>query len=207
MAGQIRADRDPGGNGKAAAKKKADELFAQKGKAPAAAPPPKVVEAKATPEDMQRMFTLVKTAEATYEKHLADIREQKTGAKAIRDKAISDAADAMKTRGITKRMFTELVAMSKRKSDETVAEIKNWVWAVRAIGLPVGTQLAFFDESFAGEDEALRKAYVAGRDAHTEGKGDADNPFHPSSRPGQEWLRGLADAQADTVNGMKPKAH
>lgn len=201
MAGTIRADRDPGGNGKAAAKRKAEALFDSKGKVADGQPaPPKVVEAKATPEDMQRMFALVKSAESDYDKTLAEIRDLKTKAKATRDKAITDAADAMKTRGITKRMFTDLVAMSKRKADETTAEVKAWVWAVRSIGLPVGTQLGFFDEPFSGEDEALRKAEVAGYDAFSEKKDMArDNPFHPSSAPGQRWMAGFQRAMNDTI--------
>ena len=200
MAETIRADRNASETGKSAARAKAEAAFSK----PAdGAAPPRVLENVASTGDMQKMFALVKQAEATYETALAAIREKKTAAKAVRDKALSDAADAMKSRGISKRLFTDLVAMSKRKEEEVVAEIKSWVWAVRAVGMPVGSQLAFFEETFNGEDEALRRAEVQGYDAFSERKSQTDNPFHPSSPPGQRWLHGFQRAMADATPGMQ----
>lgn len=161
----------------------------------------------ATEEDMQRAFSIFANAERTYEAFLATQREEKQTAKATRDKALSDAVVIVASRGVTKKVLRQVYDWSKLKADELVAEIKPLTWAIRAAGLPVGTQLAFFDndDAFAGQDELLRRAYRAGRDAYVERKSDKDNPYHPSSQPGQQWLKGRSDAEADVIRGMDKK--
>ena len=200
MADTIRAERDIQGTGKSAARAKAEAAFSK----PAdGAAPPRVLENVASESDMQRWFAVKKNAERTYEGVLAKVRETKTAAKASRDKALSDCADAMKSRGVTKQMFQELYEESNRKDEDVRVHYQNKLWAMRAIGLAVGQQLAFFEDSFKGEDEALRRAETQGYDAFSERKSQTDNPYHQSSPPGQRWLHGFQRAMADATPGMK----
>ena len=204
MADQIRASRDIQETGKSAARAKAEAAFSK----PAdTAAPPRVLTNLASDPDMQRGFSIYSSAERTYEAFQAAQRAAKTTAKSVRDKALTASVAIVASRGITKKILRKIYERSLLEPDELIAEIRAEVWGMRAAGLPVGTQLAFFDEPVASGDEALRKAYVAGRAAYSEKKTDAANPWHPSSQPGQEWLRGMADAQNDVIKGMGPKAN
>lgn len=169
--------------------------------------PPRAAANVATEEDMQRAFAVYKNAEVSYDAFLATQRAEKTAAKSIRDKALTDAVAITASRGITKKTMRKIYERSLLDADELRAEVKAEVWGMRAAGLPVGSQLAFFDDEFVGNDAALRQAYSKGRDAYVEKRSDSDNPFHPSSEPGQRWLAGFNDAQADVVRAMAPKTH
>ena len=174
---------------------------------PEAGAPPRAGQNIATEQDMQRAVSIFKSAERTYEAFLAEQRDAKNGAKAVRDKALADSVVMVASRGINKKLMRKLYERSNLESDALQAEVRAEVWAMRAAGLPVGSQLAFFEEEFTGNDQALRQAYTKGRDAYAEKRADSENPFHPSSEPGQRWLSGFADAQADVIRSMAPKAH
>lgn len=171
------------------------------------AAPAKATPNVATEEDAQRAFAIYKNAETTYDAFLANQRAEKTTAKSVRDKALADAVVICASRGMTKKSMRKLYELSLLDADKLQAEVKSEVWMMRAIGLPVGTQLTFFEEPFSNQDELLRKAYTKGRDAYAEKRAESDNPFHPGGGPGQEWLRGFRDAEADVVRSMGPKAH
>ena len=160
----------------------------------------------ATEEDMQRAFAIYKNAETTYDAFLATQRAAKTAAKSVRDKALTDSVVIVASRGMTKKTMRKIYERSLLEAEELIAEVKAEVWGMRAAGLPIGTQLAFFDgdNSFGNEDEMLRRAYQKGRDAAADNKNDTDNPFHPSSPPGQKWMQGLIDARGDILTA---KAH
>lgn len=166
------------------------------------AAPAKAASNIATEADAQRAFSIYSNAEKTYDAFLAQQRADKSGAKSIRDKALADSVVICASRGMTKKGMRAMYEKSLLDPEQLQAEVKSEVWMMRAIGLPIGTQLAFFEETFGGNDELLRKAYQKGRDAFVEKKGTGDNPFHPSGAPGQEWLRGLADAGDDVIRNM-----
>lgn len=199
MADSIRAERDIQGTGKSAARAKAEAAFSK----PAdGAAPPRVLENMASEPDMQRAFSLYKSAERTYEAFQATQRQAKDEAKSRRDKALTDSVAIVASRGINKKIMRKLYERSNLDADELCAEIRAEVWAMRAAGLPIGTQLAFFEEPIADGDEGLRKAYMQGRDAYAEKRTQSDNPYHPSSAPGQRWLEGHMSAQTDVVHAM-----
>lgn len=176
--------------------KMAETASPRTGKPPRA----KVVENVALDADMLRMFNLIKITERDHEAVMAELRSQRAAANATRDKAYTDAADALKSRGVTKRILRELYDMSRRKEDDVREEFSAKVWAMRAAGMPIGTQLAMFDDGFSGQDEALRKAHIKGRNDYADNVDSKDNPFQPSSQPGQHWLRGWTDAMNENIN-------
>ena len=205
MAETIRADRNASETGKSAARAKAKAAFSKP--TDAAAAPPRVLENVATESDAQRLMPLIINAERDKEAFEATARAAKAAQKAKYDKVYTDVADALKSRGVTKRILRETYEISRRKDEENRAEFQAKLWLLRASGIEVGQQLGFFEDGFSGQDAALRQAYTKGRDAYVEKKTDADNPFHPGSEPGRQWLRGFSDAQADVIRAMGPKAN
>jgi ribosome modulation factor len=163
---------------------------------PSTAPAPKTLPNLATEADMQRFFAIVKNAERSYDSFLADQRTAKVAAKSTKDKALTDAADAMKSRGITKQIFRELYEESNRKEEEVTARMQAKLWGMRALGMSVGVQA---EMEFNGNDEALRRARQQGYDAFTDKKPDSANPYGPSSAGGQKWLEGYNQAGADML--------
>ena len=134
---------------------------------------------------------------------MAEMRSKKTAANVSRDKAYTDAVDVLKSRGISKKILRELYEMSNRKVEDIKDEFSAKLWAMRAAGMPIAKQLSMFAEPSDTNDEALRKAYIKGRDSYTDGTDSKDNPFQPSSAPGQEWIRGWQAVQNENILSMK----
>lgn len=168
-----------------------------------AASTPKTLQNLATDNDAQRWMSQVIVIEREKEASEAEQRAAKAAMKSKYDKLYTDAADALKSRGITKRILRETYEVSRRKEEDNRAEFQAKLWLLRASGIDVGQQLAFFEEPFKNNDEALRRAYQFGRDAYAEGKDSKANPYNQSTEPGQRWLAGLMDAQAENVPGVK----
>jgi ribosome modulation factor len=166
-------------------------------------PAPKVLQNLASDSDAQRWMSQIIVIEREKEASEAEQRSAKAAMKSKYDKVYTDAADALKSRGISKRTLREVYEISRRKEEDNRAEFQSKLWLLRASGIEVGQQLAFFDEPFKNNDEALRRAYTFGRNAYADGKDSKANPYNPSSEPGQKWLSGLMDAQAENVPGVK----
>lgn len=219
MADTIRADRSADQGGKAAARARAEAAFKGKPKTEGTEEKaPRVLENMASADDMNRWMTLVESAERSYEATQAALRQQKQAAKAVYDKVYSDAADAMKSRGVTKQVFRELYELKRQDEAKRMAALQSKLWAMKVLNFIEGQQLALFPEDgaaaangesdgFDGQDELLRRAYNMGRDADVEGKHDNENPYHPSSPPGQRWQAGKNDSQADRIKAMGNKAN
>ena len=197
MAETIRADRNASETGKSAARAKAEAAFSKP--ADAAAAPPRVLENVATESDAQRLMPLIINAERDKEAFEATARAAKAAQKAKYDKVYTDVADALKSRGVTKRILRETYEISRRKDEENRAEFQAKLWLLRASGIEVGQQLGFFEDGFSGQDEVLRRARQQGYDAFTDKKPDSANPYHPSSAPGQKWIEGYNAAGADSM--------
>ena len=142
-------------------------------------------------------------AEREMEAFQAKQRSEKATQKSKYDKIYTDVADALKSRGITKRILRETYEISRRKDEENRAEFQAKLWLLRAAGIEVGHQLGFFEGGFDNQDEVLRRARQQGYDAFTDKKPDSANPYQPSSQQGQKWIEGYSAAGADSLLGAK----
>jgi len=178
-------------------------------------PRPSVKENIATDDDMKRMFSIVEQAERKHEAMLAEIRDMKTEGKAKLEKAYTDAVDALKSRGVTKRILRELYEESRRKADDRREHYQAKLWAMKACGMPVSHQGDLFEAQaqsvpqneapqIAEPADALARIYERGRQAHLDNAPLDANPYEEGTRAHDEWNRGRADAQEETVMSMAP---
>lgn len=179
-------------------------------------PRPSVKENIATDDDMKRMFSIVEQAERKHEAMLAEIRDMKTEGKAKLEKAYTDAVDALKSRGVTKRILRELYEESRREADDRREHYQAKLWAMKACGMPISHQGDLFEAqaptTSAGQDpdlaapapDALARIYERGRQAHLDNAPLDANPYEEGTRAHDEWNRGRADAQEETVMAMAP---
>lgn len=182
------------------AKEKADALFASHEEhleKPATA---KVRTANmATEVDLRRWFVLIQGEERDYEKTMAKLRSDKQQAKASLDKIYADAADLLKSRGVTKRILKAMYELSKRDEDEVKTEMSASVWAMRAAGLPIGSQLSFWEDGLADPADAYNKALGQGREAGLRGESSTDNPHNGHHLLQQAWMEGWHAGQAEII--------
>lgn len=202
MAKSIRAVRDLAKEGNDRAKKSADKHFGGKENG-AKKDPVKVMEALATERDAQHHFGQIKRAEKAKAKAYEEAASLRTEAKTDLDKVYADAADALKSRGVTKRILHAIYELSNRKQDEAVREARSENWMVRAIGLPCGQMTFLFDEPVKDAADAKAKARQAGFDASAEGKSSADNVYTGHAELNQEFLAGYHEHQAQAAQGFR----
>ena len=165
--------------------------------------PPRETQNVATELDAQRLMPLIINAEREMEAFQATQRAAKAAQKSKYDKCYTDVADALKSRGITKRILRETYEISRRKEEENRAEFQSKLWLLRAAGIEVGQQLAFFEDGFTNQDEALRRAYQKGYNAFTDKQPDSANPYGSGTVPSQKWLEGYNTAGADSLTNAK----
>lgn len=165
--------------------------------------PPRETQNLAAESDAQRLMPHIINAEREMEAFQAKQRSEKATQKSKYDKIYTDVADALKSRGITKRILRETYEISRRKDEENRAEFQAKLWLLRAAGIEVGHQLGFFEGGFDNQDEVLRRARQQGYDAFTDKKPDSANPYQPSSQQGQKWIEGYSAAGADSLLGAK----
>jgi hypothetical protein len=166
---------------------------------------PQTLEALATGEDARTVFDQIKAAETKYAKAKTDATAAKAKAKQALDKTYTDGAAMLISRGMTQRDLKAEYLTSLRDEDEAVVSARARTWFGRAVGIAGAMQLSFFDEPVKGAKDALARAYKFGRDIGARGGSQAeiDGHFHPGTQPGQEALKGWADAQAALTPGAK----
>jgi ribosome modulation factor/uncharacterized protein (UPF0335 family) len=196
-----RTVRDDVGETRARAKKKAEALFAP-------AEPEEAVPAttakthianKASEADLRRWFALVQGEERDYENTLAKLRAERQKAKTSLDKIYADAADVLKSRGITKRILKAMHELSKRDEKEVAEEMESSVWAMRAAGMAVGTQLTFWSDGLEDPADAYNKAKARGKQAGLDGISTSENPFNGHQLLSQAWLEGWHEGQSELL--------
>jgi ribosome modulation factor len=197
---KAREVRDDIGETRARAKKKAEALFAPADQEDTPQAEKKLHTANlATEADLRRWFVLIQGEERDYEKVLAKLRAERQQAKTSLDKIYADAADILKSRGVTKRVLKAMYELSKRDESEVSEEMQASVWAMRAAGLPIGTQLSFWSDGLADPADAYNKAKDRGKQAGLEGVSTADNPFNGHQLLSQAWLEGWHEGQSELL--------
>lgn len=177
------------------------------------APRPAVKENLASDADVQRFFKLIEQQEREFEAFLADVRAKRTAEKTKLDKIYTDAVAALQSRGISKRVLRELYEESRRDPQDVQDHLQAKLWAMRACGFVKPEQTDLFaaptlaaPPAAAEPQDALARIYEKGRQAHAANAPIDANPYDPETRAGQEWARGRADAQEETVMAMGSKA-
>lgn len=196
-----RTVRDDIGETRARAKKKAEALFAPaepEEEAPATTAKTHVAN-KASEADLRRWFALVQGEERDYENTLAKLRAERQKAKTSLDKIYADAADVLKSRGITKRILKAMHELSKRDEKEVAEEMESSVWAMRAAGMAVGTQLTFWSDGLEDPADAYNKAKARGKQAGLDGISTSENPFNGHQLLSQAWLEGWHEGQSELL--------
>jgi ribosome modulation factor len=196
-----RTVRDDIGETRARAKKKAEALFAPaepEEDAPATTAKTHVAN-KASEADLRRWFALVQGEERDYENTLAKLRAERQKAKTSLDKIYADAADVLKSRGITKRILKAMHELSKRDEKEVAEEMESSVWAMRAAGMAVGTQLTFWSDGLEDPADAYNKAKARGKQAGLDGISTSENPFNGHQLLSQAWLEGWHEGQSELL--------
>lgn len=196
-----RTVRDDIGETRARAKKKAEALFAPaepEDEAPATTAKTHVAN-KASEADLRRWFALVQGEERDYENVLAKLRAERQKAKTSLDKIYADAADVLKSRGITKRILKAMHELSKRDEKEVAEEMESSVWAMRAAGMAVGTQLTFWSDGLEDPADAYNKAKARGKQAGLDGISTSENPFNGHQLLSQAWLEGWHEGQSELM--------
>lgn len=195
-----RTVRDDLGETRARAKKKAEALFApaEPEEAPATTAKTHVAN-KASEADLRRWFALVQGEERDYENTLAKLRAERQKAKTSLDKIYADAADVLKSRGITKRILKAMHELSKRDEKEVAEEMESSVWAMRAAGMSIGTQLTFWSDGLEDPADAYNKAKARGKQAGLDGVSTPENPFNGHQLLSQAWLEGWHEGQAELL--------
>lgn len=196
-----RTVRDDIGETRARAKKKAEALFAPaepEDEAPATTAKTHVAN-KASEADLRRWFALVQGEERDYENTLAKLRAERQKAKTSLDKIYADAADVLKSRGITKRILKAMHELSKRDEKEVAEEMESSVWAMRAAGMAVGTQLTFWSDGLEDPADAYNKAKARGKQAGLDGISTTENPFNGHQLLSQAWLEGWHEGQSELL--------
>jgi ribosome modulation factor/uncharacterized protein (UPF0335 family) len=196
-----RTVRDDIGETRARAKKKAEALFAPaepEEDAPATTAKTHIAN-KASEADLRRWFALVQGEERDYENTLAKLRAERQKAKTSLDKIYADAADVLKSRGITKRILKAMHELSKRDEKEVAEEMESSVWAMRAAGMAVGTQLTFWSDGLEDPADAYNKAKARGKQAGLDGISTTENPFNGHQLLSQAWLEGWHEGQSELL--------
>lgn len=195
-----RTVRDDLGETRARAKKKAEALFApaEPEEAPATTAKTHVAN-KASEADLRRWFALVQGEERDYENTLAKLRAERQKAKTSLDKIYADAADVLKSRGITKRILKAMHELSKRDEKEVAEEMESSVWAMRAAGMSIGTQLTFWSDGLEDPADAYNKAKARGKQAGLDGISTSENPFNGHQLLSQAWLEGWHEGQSELL--------
>lgn len=212
MATKIRADRDVQGTTRKTAKAKAEAQFRDVFKEhdenfPDAAPAAKVIAANvATEADLRRYFVLLQAEERDYAKVRDKCRAEVKDAKAALDKLYADAADILKSRGISKRVLKSLFELSNRDEQELRDEMEATIWAMRAAGMPVGTQLTFWSTPIEDPTEAYNRAIRQGREAGLLGTSTTENPHQGHQTLGQAWLEGWHAGQEELIRANQGQA-
>lgn len=196
-----RTVRDDIGETRARAKKKAEALFAPA--QPDEDNNPKTAKTHianmATEADLRRWFALIQGEERDYENTLAKLRAERQKAKTSLDKIYADAADVLKSRGITKRVLKAMHELSKRDEKEVAEEMQASVWAMRAAGLPIGTQLTFWSDGLEDPADAYNKAKDRGKKAGLDGVSTTEDPFKGHQLLSQAWLEGWHEGQSELL--------
>jgi ribosome modulation factor len=209
MATKIRADRDVQGTSRKNARAKADAQFQATFKEhdenfPDAAPATKTIAANvATEADLRRYFVLIAAEERDYAKVRDKCRAEVKDAKATLDKLYADAADILKSRGISKRVLKSLFEISNRDEQELRDEMEATIWAMRAAGIPVGTQLTFWSNPIEDPTEAYNRAIRQGREAGLQGISTTENPHQGHQTFGQAWLEGWHAGQEELIRASQ----
>lgn len=164
---------------------------------------PDVDQRQSTDDDMRRVFGKIEAQESKYATAKAVAREGVSTAKKRLDKTYADSAVELTSRGVTVRDLKALYADSKRDDDELTVATRARTWGARAIGLAGAEQLTFWDEPVKDQDQGLKKAKRDGRAVSARGGSVSENPHHPGSAPGQQWLEGYHEVQAENVPGGK----
>ena len=181
------------------------------------APRPAVKENLASEADVKRFFKLIEQQEREFEAFLADIRARKTAEKTKLDKVYTDAAAALQSRGINKRVLRELYEESRRDAQDVRDNLQAKLWAMRACGFIVPEQQDLFaaptlatpaqpgtEPEPAPPQDALARIYEKGRQAHLSNAPVDANPYEEGTRAHDEFNKGRADAQEETVLAMQP---
>ena len=203
MAKKISAITGTGGETRKRAKERAEALFVrdepEEDEAPKAKAGKTVRDNTASEADMRRWFVLIQAQERDYEKVLAEIRSKRQDSKGKLDKIYADAADAMKSRNVTKRVLKALWELSRRDDDEVASEYAASVWAMRAAGMPLGAQLSFWDERLDDPADAYNRAMSQGKTAGLQGVGTEKNPHNGHQLLSQAWMEGWHSGQGELV--------
>ena len=89
---------------------------------------------------------------------------------------------------------------------EALEELREERKLARLIGLPIGHQLTFFDDTGAAPDEPEGGAYDQGRRAYVSLVKESEIPFAENLQQGQDWLRGYREAEAACKVGKERAA-
>lgn len=167
---------------------------------------PKIVVELASERDAQHWIGKLKAAEKSKKKAYAEADEIRSDAKTSLDKIYADAADALKSRGVSKRLLKERVDEEARKDDEVTREYQAKIWLGRATQSPWAQQTFQFEgEPVRDANDAKKRARQAGYDASAEGRSSIENPFNANQELSQEFLGGYHEHQAEKVRGMGAK--
>lgn len=193
------SEPDAGGETRKRARAKAEAVFVKADKEEKK--PEKVVhkENLASDADLRRWFVLVQNEERDYEKTGAKLRAERQQAKAKLDKIYADAADVLKSRGVTKRILKAMYELSKREEKEVSEEMSASIWAMRAAGMPIGKQLSFWEDGVEDPADAYNKVLAQGRQAGLEGKNSNENPHKGHQLFGQAWMEGYHQGQSELL--------
>ena len=208
MATKIRADRDVQGTSRKNARAKADAVFLEHDQNfPDAAPTTRMIEANvATEADLRRYFVLLQAEERDYAKVRDKCRAEVKDAKSSLDKLYADAADILKSRGITKRVLKTLFELSNRDEQEIKDEMEAVIWGMRAAGMPVGAQLTFWSNPIEDPTESYNRAIRQGREAGLLGMSTTENPHQGHQTLGQAWLEGWHAGQEELIRANQGQA-
>ncbi len=214
MAKRMRSDREADKTASTIKRKNADAKFA-KAQKPAETPlldQPKTHLALPTDEIYTVQMAKVLRAKKKFETAKTTAKSTVADAKSDYDDIVTTAVAALVGRSVSKTSFLRMIVLETRRAakgeEEVSAEIKGETWMLRAGGFAIGEQMVLFESAVKDNHAAaLKKARSYGAEVYG-GNGsisEINERFAPGSELGQAAMAAYHDAQAATVESMRPK--